>query len=416
MVLPAQNRAVVYSGDRKVTVTNMGPPKMVEVPTGQPAEHGVIIKVMLAAICGSDMHMFRGRAEIPQGTPLGHEMMGEVVHCGKAVKSLKEGDVVIVPFNVSCGMCENCLKQNTHICLRANEMMPGGAYGYSMMGNWQGHQAEYSFVPWADFQVLKIANKQLAMEHIFDLTLCTDVLPTAMHTAVMAKVGIGRTVYIAGAGPVGTAAAKICQELLGAARVIVGDVNPQRLTKFRQMKGIETIDLSREKNLSQAIQGILGFPRVDCVLECVGFDGGSIKEVPEQQKMMDLWGQLLDICEFGGNLHITGVYMPKDLKGPDQFAAQGILPFPVGQLFAKGITITCGQCPVARYLFDLVNCIMHRGFSVYQLLQPKVVSLDNAPMAYDRFERGEPAKFFIDPHGMVRDYYRNKPNCGVEFM
>lgn len=113
-----------------------------------------------------------------------------------------------------------------------NPARPGAAYGYVDMGGWIGGQAEYVMIPYADFNLLKFPDKNRAMSKIRDLTLLSDILPTGYHGAVTAGVGPGSTVYVAGAGPVGLACAASCF-LLGAAVVIVGDLNKERLQQVK---------------------------------------------------------------------------------------------------------------------------------------------------------------------------------------
>ncbi|NVL43788.1 alcohol dehydrogenase catalytic domain-containing protein, partial [Pseudomonas syringae pv. actinidiae] len=221
------NRGVVYLGAGKVEVQSIPFPKM-EDPRGKRIEHGVILRVVSTNICGSDQHMVRGRTTAQTGLVLGHEITGEVLEAGRDVEHLKVGDLVSVPFNVACGRCRSCKEQNTGVCLTVNPARPGGAYGYVDMGDWVGGQAEYVLVPYADFNLLKLPDRDAAMEKIRDLTCLSDILPTGYHGAVTAGVGPGSTVYVAGAGPVGLAAAASAR-LLGAAVVIVGDVNPTRL-------------------------------------------------------------------------------------------------------------------------------------------------------------------------------------------
>jgi len=336
MVIPSKNRALMVDAEdnNSVCVSDMGQPKLT-------ANHGVLLKVICSGVCSSDVNTYRNApSTLVSGLPLGHEVVGEVTHLGSAVKKLQLGDIVIVPFNVACGMCENCLRQSTHLCLRANKEMPGATYGHaSLDSGWHGGQAEYFFAPWADFNCVKLPDKRLAMQHIFDLTLVTDVLPTALHAAKMAKVSAGKTVFIAGAGPVGIAAAKICRELLGAARVIVGDMNSARLVMLHEM-GVDAVDLSRESNLSTALEHILGYPRVDCVLECVGYvfywmffryfflkkkvlsryeQFATTSMQIEQEKLLDYWCQLVNICEFDGKIHVTGTFCEKKKKRNKNF-------------------------------------------------------------------------------------------------
>src|SRR3982751_5669346 len=219
----ASNRGVVYLGPGKVEVQSIDFPQM-KSPQGKDIQHGVILKILSTNICGSDQHMVRGRTTAPHGLVLGHEITGEVIEKGKDVEFIDIGDVVSVPFNVACGRCRTCREQKTGICLNVNPSRAGGAYGYVDMGGWIGGQAQYVMVPYADFNLLKFPDKDRAMANIRDLTCLTDILPTGYHGAVSAGVGPGATVYIAGAGPVGLAAAA-ASRLLGAACIIVGDTN-----------------------------------------------------------------------------------------------------------------------------------------------------------------------------------------------
>ncbi|MGH8760767.1 MAG: alcohol dehydrogenase catalytic domain-containing protein, partial [Burkholderiales bacterium] len=219
----AENRGVVYIEQGKVEIQSIPFPKL-DNPQGKKIGHGVILKVVSTNICGSDQHMVRGRTTAQAGLVLGHEITGEVIEVGSDVETLKKGDLVSVPFNVACGRCRTCKEQHTGVCLSVNPSRAGGAYGYVDMGGWIGGQAEYVMVPYADFNLLRFPDKTQAMAKIRDLTCLSDILPTGFHGAVTAGVGPGTTVYIAGAGPVGLAAAASAR-LLGAAVVIVGDVN-----------------------------------------------------------------------------------------------------------------------------------------------------------------------------------------------
>src|SRR3981189_55399 len=210
----ASNRGVAYMGPGRVEVQSIDFPKL--ALGSRKCEHGVILKVVATNICGSDQHMVRGRTTAPHGLVLGHEITGEVIEAGKDVEFIKVGDLCSVPFNIACGRCRNCKEGKTSICLNVNPGRAGGAYGYVDMGGWGGGQAEYVMVPYADFNLLKFPDRDQAMEKIRDLTLLTDILPTGYHGAVTAGVQPGSTVYIAGAGPVGLAAAA-ASRLLGAA-------------------------------------------------------------------------------------------------------------------------------------------------------------------------------------------------------
>ena len=197
----ATNRGVAYIAPGKVEVQSIDFPKL--SLDNRKCEHGVILKIVSTNICGSDQHMVRGRTTAPAGLVLGHEITGEVIEKGSDVEYLNVGDIVSVPFNIACGRCRNCKEGKTGICLNVNPARPGAAYGYVDMGGWVGGQAEYVMCPYADFNLLKIPNRDQALAKIRDLTLLSDIFPTGYHGAVTAGVTTGSTVYVAGAGPVG---------------------------------------------------------------------------------------------------------------------------------------------------------------------------------------------------------------------
>src|SRR3989441_1779217 len=278
----AGNKAVAYMGPREVQVQTIDYPELVlkDGPgvnpknVGRKCDHGVILQIVCTNICGADQHMVRGRTTAPKGLILGHEITGEVIEVGRDVEYIQEGDVCSVPFNIACGRCRNCKEGKTGICLNVNPERPGSAYGYVDMGGWVGGQAEYVMVPYADWNLLKFADKDQAMAKILDLTMLTDIFPTGYHGAVTAGVGPGSTVYVAGAGPVGLACAHACQ-LLGAAAVIVGDMIDERLAQARRF-GCETVDLKQHASVSDMIAEVLGEPEVDCAVDCVGFEARGV--------------------------------------------------------------------------------------------------------------------------------------------
>src|SRR5216110_3203132 len=251
----ASNRGVAYMGPGSVEVQSIDFPKL--ALGDRKCEHGVILKIVATNICGSDQHMVRGRTTAPHGLVLGHEITGEVLEAGRDVEFIKVGDLCSVPFNISCGRCRNCKERQTGVCLHVNPDRPGSAYCYVDMGAWIGGQAEYVLVPYADWNLLKFPDRDQAMEKILDLAMLSDIFPTGFHGAVTAGVGPGSTVYVAGAGPVGLAAAYSAQ-LLGAAVVIVADRIPERLDQARSF-GCETVDIAKGAPKDQ-IEQILGVP------------------------------------------------------------------------------------------------------------------------------------------------------------
>src|SRR3954463_14792883 len=251
----ADNRGVAYIEPGKVELHNIDFPtlELKDGPgvnpdnVGRQCPHGVILRIVSTNICGSDQHMVRGRTTAPEGLILGHEITGEVIEAGRDVEFIKEGDLVSVPFNIACGRCRNCKERKTGVCENVNPERPGSADGHVDMGGWVGGQAEYVLVPYADFNLLKFPDPDQAREKILDLTMLSDIFPTGYHGAYTAGVTTGSTVYVAGAGPVGLACAHSAQ-LLGAAVVIVGDMNGERLQQARSF-GCETVDLTRDASL-----------------------------------------------------------------------------------------------------------------------------------------------------------------------
>ncbi|KAA9395499.1 formaldehyde dehydrogenase, glutathione-independent [Kocuria coralli] len=402
----SSNRAVAYKGPGKVEVVDIDYPtfELKDGPGVNPANvgrqlpHAAILKVATTNICGSDQHMVRGRTTAPEGLILGHEITGEVVETGPGVEFIKEGDLCSVPFNISCGRCANCKKGRTEICLNVNPDRPGSAYGYVDMGGWVGGQAEYVLVPYADWNLLRFPDKDQALEKILDLTMLSDIFPTGYHGAVSAGVGPGSSVYIAGAGPVGLAAA-VGAQLLGAAVVIVADMVAERLGAA-QAFGCETIDVSQE-DPREGIARILGTEEVDCGVDAVGFEarghGQGAGEAPAT-----VLNSLMSITKAGGALGIPGLYVTGDPGGIDDAAKEGSLSLRLGLGWAKSLSFTTGQCPVMRYHRQLMEAILHDKVQIASAVNATSISLDDAPEGYAEFDSGVAKKFVIDPHGVTK--------------
>ena len=400
----AGNRAVAYKGPGEVEVIDTDYPtfELKDGPGVNPANvgrqvpHGVILKTVATNICGSDQHMVRGRTTAPSDLVLGHEITGEVVEVGRDVEFVRKGDLVSVPFNISCGRCVNCKKRRTEICLNVNPDRPGSAYGYVDMGGWVGGQAEYVLVPYADWNALVFPDKDQAMEKILDLTMLSDILPTGYHGAVSAKVGTGSTVYVAGAGPVGLAAAASAQ-LLGAAVVVVGDFNTERLAQARSF-GCETIDLSKGEPHEQ-IEDLLKVPEVDAAIDAVGFEamGHGGKEAPAT-----VLNSVMSVVSAGGSVGIPGLYVTGDPGGVDEAAKRGALSMDFGTGWAKALTFVTGQTPVMKYHRGLMQAILNDRIHIAKAVNAEVISLDDAPRGYEEFDKGAAKKYVIDAHGSIR--------------
>ncbi|MDQ1057278.1 glutathione-independent formaldehyde dehydrogenase [Arthrobacter globiformis] len=399
------NKAVAYKGPGKVEVIDIDYPtfELKDGPGVNPANvgrqvpHGAIIKTVATNICGSDQHMVRGRTTAPPDLVLGHEITGEVVEVGPGVEFIKVGDICSVPFNISCGRCRNCKERKTGICLNVNPDRPGSAYGYVDMGGWVGGQANYVLVPYADWNLLKFPDKDQAMEKILDLAMLSDIFPTGYHGAVSAGVGVGSTVYVAGAGPVGLAAATSAH-LLGAAVVIVGDMNSDRLTQARSF-GCETVDLTKGGPVEQ-IEQILGVPEVDCAVDAVGFEakghGEGAKEAPAT-----VLNSLMDITAAGGALGIPGLYVTGDPGGIDEAAKKGSLSLSLGTGWAKSLSFTTGQCPVMKYNRQLMMAILHDRVQIAKNVNAKPILLEDAPKGYAEFDAGAATKYVLNPNGYL---------------
>jgi glutathione-independent formaldehyde dehydrogenase len=390
------NRGVVYVEPGKVEVRNIDYPKLVD-PRGKKAQHGVILKVIVTNICGSDQHMVRGRTTAPAGLVLGHEITGEVIEVGTDVQFIQVGDLVSTPFNVACGRCRNCRERATGVCLNVNPGRPGGAYGYVDMGGWIGGQAEYVMVPYADFNLLKFPDKAQAMEKIQDLTCLTDILPTGYHGCVCAGVTTGSTVLISGAGPVGLAAAAAAN-LLGAAVVIVADFNKQRLAQAASF-GCQTIDLSQGGSIGERLEQILGVPEVDCAVDCVGFEAKARGGAEQPAVVLN---QLMNATRAAGAIGIPGLYVTDDPGAKDEAARTGNLSLRFGLGWAKSHTLFTGQTPVLKYNRGLMMAILHDRIQIAKAVNVTVISLNEAPQGYADFDKGVARKFVIDPHGSLK--------------
>jgi glutathione-independent formaldehyde dehydrogenase len=365
---------------------------------GRKCNHGVILKVVTTNICGSDQHMVRGRTTAPHNLVLGHEILGEVVEAGPDVEFIKVGDLCSVPFNIACGRCRNCKERKTGICLNVNPARPGAAYGYVDMGGWVGGQAEYVMVPYADWNLLPFPDRDQAMAKITDLTMLSDIFPTGFHGAVTAGVQPGSTVYIAGAGPVGLAAAAGAQ-LLGAAVVIVADMVPDRLAQAKSF-GCEVVDVSKGEPADQ-IEQLLGVPEVDAAVDAVGFEARGHGEGATAEAPATVLNSLMEITAAGGSIGIPGLYVTGDPGGVDEAAKVGSLSLNLGTGWAKSISFTTGQCPVMKYNYRLMQAILHDKVQIAKAVNATVISLDEAPQGYADFDSGAAKKFVIDPHGMV---------------
>jgi glutathione-independent formaldehyde dehydrogenase len=392
------NRGVIFLGPGKVEVQTIDFPKM-QNTQGKAIGHGVILKIVSTNICGSDQHMVRGRTTAPKGMVLGHEITGEVIERGKDVEFIDIGDLVSVPFNVACGRCRTCREQHTDVCLNVNPSRAGGAYGYVDMGGWVGGQAQYVMVPYADFNLLKFPDKEQALSKIRDLTMLTDILPTGFHGAVSAGVEVGSIVYVAGAGPVGLAAAAAAQ-ILGAAVVMIGDMNDERLKHAKDV-GFEPIDVRKSDKLEELIESVIGVPEVDASIDAVGFEAHAYGSQHATEAPATVLNSLMSITRAAGGIGIPGLYVTEDPGSKDEAAQQGNLRMRLGLGWAKSHRFYTGQTPVLKYNRQLMQAILHDRLPIAKIVNATVISLDEAPNGYKDFDKGAAKKFVLDPHGIL---------------
>jgi threonine dehydrogenase-like Zn-dependent dehydrogenase len=236
--------------------------------------------VQLAAICGSDLHLYHGMMPDTRiGHTFGHEFIGVVDEIGSSVQNLQVGDRVMVPFNIFCGSCWFCargLYSNCHN-VNANATAVGGIYGYShTTGGYDGGQAEYVRVPFADVGPVKIPEWM----HDEDAVLLTDAAATGYFGAQLGEIAEGDTVVVLGAGPVGLIAAQSAW-LMGAGRVIVVDHLAERLEKARTMAHAETLDYDEHDDIVVELKKQTDYLGADVVIEAVGAeaDGNCLQHV-----------------------------------------------------------------------------------------------------------------------------------------
>jgi glutathione-independent formaldehyde dehydrogenase len=364
-------RAVVYRKPFEVAVEEVPDPR-IEQP------NDVIVRITSTCICGSDLHMYEGRTAAEPGIVFGHENLGIIEEVGSGVTSLEQGDRVVMPFNVACGFCKNCLGGYTGFCLTVNPGFAGGAYGYVAMGPYPGGHAEYLRVPYADFNCLPLP---AGTEHESDYALLADIFPTGYHGCELAGVSPGETVAVYGAGPVGLMAAYSAL-LRGASRVFVVDRVPERLAKAREIGAI-AVDFSRG-DPGQQIKDQTGGEGTDKGVDAVGYQ--AVNQSGDGEEPATVLGQLVETVRPTGALGVPGLYVPSDPGGVDENAKQGMLLVAIGKLFEKGLRMGTGQANVKRYNRQLRNMITE-GRANPSFVVSHELPLDEAPDAYQKFDK-----------------------------
>ncbi len=381
-------KALIYRGPRDVRIQEV-PDAKIERPTD------VLVKITSTNICGSDLHMYEGRTDVEEGKVLGHENLGEVVEVGKAVERIKVGDMVCLPFNVSCGHCTNCERGLTGFCLTANPGNAGAAYGYAGMGPYNGGQAELLRVPYADFDCLKLPED--AQEKETDYVMLSDIFPTGWHATELAGLNPGDSVVIYGCGPVGLMAAHSAM-IRGASKVMIVDRHLDRLRLAEQIGAIAIND-SETSPVEQVLE-LTGGQGAHCGCECVGYQchDPAGHEVPNMTM-----NALVQSVRPTGGIGVVGVFMSEDSAAKDELAREGKLAFDFGTFFEKGQHIATGQCNVKAYNRGLRDLI-HAGRAKPSWIISHELPLDEAPDAYQHFDARENGwtKVVLHPTGAGR--------------
>lgn len=364
-------KAMTYRGPYKLRVE--------EKPEPVIAHHqDAIVKVELAAICGSDLHLYHGlMPDTRIGHTFGHEFIGTVQEVGSGVEQRKVGDRVMVPFNIFCGSCFFCARGLFSNChnVNANATAVGGIYGYShTAGGYDGGQAEFVRVPFADVGPSVIPDDI----HDEDALLLTDAFSTGYFGAQIADIAEGDTAVVFGAGPVGLAAARSAW-LMGAGRVIVVDHLDYRLERARTFAYAETMNFGQVKDIVLALKKATGGLGADVVIDAVGAeaDGHVLQHVTSVKFKMQGGSPIalnwaIDSVRKGGTVSVIGAYGPL-------FSAVKF-----GDAMNKGVTLRMNQAPVKRQWPRLWEHIRAGHISPRDMITHRF-TLDEIPEAYHVF-------------------------------
>lgn len=366
-------KAVTYQGKNSISV------KQVDDPTIQDRED-VIVKITSTAICGSDLHLYKGNFPLPIGYVIGHEPMGIVEEVGPDVNKVKKGDRVVIPFTVACGTCPYCSQHLESQCDNSNPHYDsGGLLGYSeKYGNYPGGQAEYLRVPFGNYTPFLIPeNCELEDDQLLFLS---DVLPTAYWSVEHAGVKEGDTVIVLGSGPVGLMTQQFAWKK-GAKRVIAVDYYDYRLHHSKKINHTETFDFTKDKDMGETLKELTK-GGADVVIDCVGMDGKkSPLEFVEQK--LKLQGGTLGPIQIAtkavkkcGTVQLTGVY-------------GGLYNmFPLGPFFSRNVTLRMGQAPARGYMPKLYDMVVNNEIDPTSIITHKL-SLNEAEHGYDIFNKRE---------------------------
>jgi threonine dehydrogenase-like Zn-dependent dehydrogenase len=351
--------AMNYRGPKRVRIDHKPMPEILH-------PQDAIVRVTRSCICGSDLHLYNGNVpDTRVGMTFGHEFTGEVVEIGSEVQKLKVGDNVLVPFNIACGKCAFCKQELYGNCHESNSQATavGGIFGYShTAGGYDGGQAEYVRVPYADVGPTVIPEGM----DLDDAVLLTDVVPTGYQAAEMGGIQPGDTVMVFGAGPVGIMAAK-CSWLFGAVRVIVIDQVDYRLEFARNYAQCEAYNFNEIGDPVLFAKKTTDWMGADVCIDAVGAEAaGNAMQTITGRKMLLQAGSAtalhwaINSVKKGGIVSIVGIYGPTDNL------------VPIGNVVNKGITIRANQASVKRLLPKLINHVQNGVINPKELITHRI--------------------------------------------
>ena len=368
-------RALTYHGAKDVRVDNVPEPKLQE-------KDDVILRVTATAICGSDLHLYRGKMPATEeGDIFGHEFMGVVEEVGSEVTAVKKGDRVVIPFVIACGNCFFCQHDLMSACETTNTgpgaainkkiiPPPAALFGFShLYGGIPGGQAEFVRVPKGNFNTFKV-NGSLSDEKVLFLS---DILPTAWQAVTNANITKGSTVAIYGAGPVGLLSAA-CAKMLGAEQIFVVDHNDYRLQYAKDTYGAIPVNFDKVDAAEFIIEQTKGHRGVDGVIDAVGFEAKGSSKI--EGSSAPALRQCMAAVRRGGVVSVPGIY-----AGP-------INDFLIGDAFDKGLTFRMGQTHVHKYIPQLLEYIENGDLSPEAIITHRM-NLSDAAKGYEIFEKRE---------------------------
>ena len=345
-------RAVVYRDVGKVAVAEVPDPQLVE-PTD------AIVRVTTTSICGSDLHLYHGKAPLEPGDGIGHEAVGVVQTVGPAVERFSAGDPVVVSFTVACGRCWFCTAGQTQLC------EDFGYFGYGIFGGGLGGaQAELLRVPLADNNLLHVPEDVDDERAMF----VGDALTTGVYASGLAEIREADTVAVVGAGPVGFFCIQAARAA-GAGDVLAIELDPVRL-QLAERAGAVPID-PRARNAQTAVAERTDGRGADVAIEAVG-------SVPAFERA-------LDVARRGGRVVVMGVFTSE------------VVPAQFGVWWIRALQIRlAGTTPIHPYWERAMADVRAGRIDPLPIVSHRM-SLEEAPEAYELFDTKRATKILLMP-------------------